>query len=137
MSKPLSVRAMAMVGALAACGRDPHLAGGPIDLSERPITIRFIQAVPSKGQTWELCFEFDLPRDSHRAGAIHATIVSSSGGRAAIRTPALDRRGESVVCQIGRVAPPESEAEGTVYEAVELYSEVPLRLRGIRGGSHS
>jgi hypothetical protein len=124
---------MAMVGILAACGRSPHLAGGPIDLSERPTTVRFVQPVPSQGQTWELCFEFDRPGDSHRAGTIHATLVSASGGRAAIRTPTLDRRGESVVCQIGSVAPPEPGGERIVYESVELSSDVPLRLRGIRG----
>lgn len=135
MGTQTKVLVIAMVGTLAACGRTPHLAGGPIDLSERPTRVRFLQPLPSQGQTWELCFEFDRPRHSHRAGAIHATLVSSSGGRAAILTTELDRRGESVVCQIGRVAPPEPNAERTVYESVELYSDVPLRLRGLRGGS--
>ena len=135
MRAPASVVVMSLIGLVAACGRPPLLTGGPIDLSERPATVRFIRPVSSPGQTWELCFEFDLPRESHRAGAIHATLVSSSGGRAAIRTPTLDRRGESMVCQIGPVWP--SGTERTNYESVELYSDVPLRLRGIRGGSRS
>jgi hypothetical protein len=125
---------LAMIGTVTACGRSPLLAGGPIDLSEHPTTLRFIQPVPLQGEVWELCFEFDQPGESHRASTIHATLVSSTGGRAAIRAPTLDRRGESTVCQIGHVTA-EPGTESTVYEAVELYSDVPLRLLAIRGGS--
>lgn len=125
---------IAIIGSVAGCGRPPNLADGPIDLTERPTTVRFIQPVPSYGQTWELCFEFDLPGDSHHAATIHATLVSSSGSRVAISAQTLDRRGESTVCQIGQLAKAQPEATVTAYESVELYSDVPLRLRGIRGG---
>jgi hypothetical protein len=126
---------VALIATLAGCARSPHLADGPIDLSPNPTTVRFVQPVTSYGQAWELCFEFDLPGDSQRAAAIHARLVSSSGDRVEIRMPALDRRGESTVCQIGQLAVRQPTPAGVVYEAVELYSDVPVRLRGIRGGS--
>ena len=124
----------ALIGGVAACGRPPHLSGGPIDLSERPTIVRFDQPVPSYGHTWELCFEFERPRDSHRAATIHAILVSRSGSREPIHNPTLDRRGESTVCQIGQVTPSRTGSEEATYESVELYSDVPLRLRGLRGG---
>ena len=127
---------MALIGGVAACGRPPHLAAGPIDLSERPTLVRFDQPVPSYGHTWELCFEFERPGDSHRAATIHATLVSRSGSREPIRDPTLDRRGESTVCQIGHVTPSREGSEQATYESVELSSDVPLRLRSLRGGSH-
>ena len=135
MGTRVRVAVVVMIGTVTGCGRPPLLAVGPIDLSERPATVRFIQPVPLHGRSWELCFEFDRPRDSHRAAAIHATLVSSSERRSEIRTPTLDRRGESTVCQIGQVGPPGPGTEETVYDSVELYSDVPLRLRGIRGGA--
>ncbi len=136
MGNPAGVVLLALIGTVAGCGRAPHLADGPIDLSERPTTVRFDEPVTSHGETWELCFEFDLPGASHRAATIHATLVSLTGHRTPIRTPTLDRRGESTVCQIGHVGMPQLN-EAIVYESVELYSEVPMRLRGIRGGSRS
>ena len=128
---------MALIGSVAGCGRPPKLADGPIELSERPTTVRFVQPVPSDGQTWELCFEFDLPGASHQAATIQATLVSPSGSRAPIHRQTLDRRGESTVCHIGSVATPQPETAGAVFESVELTSGVRLRLRGIRGGSRS
>jgi hypothetical protein len=124
---------LVLMGTAAGCSRLPRLAEGPIDLSQRPTVVRFVQPVTSSGQTWELCFEFDRPGDSHRAATIHATLMTSSGDRAPLRAPTLDRKGESTVCQIGPVGPTTSDAR-TVYESVELDSEAPLRLRGIRGG---
>jgi hypothetical protein len=137
MGKPGNVLLTMLLGSLTACSRPPLLAGGPIALSERPTTVHFMQPVLSNGHTWELCFEFELPGDSHRAATIHATLVSSSGSRATIRTPTLDRRGESTVCQFGQVTPAESGTEGSIYKSVELYADGPLNLRGIRGGSRS
>ncbi len=137
MRKAATVFVIAIIGSLAGCDRPPVLVDGPIDLTERPSTVYFVQPVPSYGQTWELCFEFDLPGDSHHAATIHATLVSVSGSRATISTPTLDRRGETTACQIGQLAEAQPEATGIAYEAVELYSAVPLRLRGIRGGSRS
>jgi hypothetical protein len=121
--------------ALSACGRAPHLAGGSIDLTGQPTTVRFHEPVVASGSTWELCFEFDLPRDSHRAAAIDAVLLSPSGARVALRQPALDRRGEATVCQIAPLPPPSSGSQPPVYEAVELRSDSPVRVRGIRGGS--
>jgi hypothetical protein len=66
MRKAATVFSTALIGSLAGCGRPPILVNGPIDLTERPSTVRFIQAVPSYGRTWELCFEFDLPRPSRK-----------------------------------------------------------------------
>ena len=137
MRKAATVLVIAFIGSSASCGRLPNLVDGPIDLSERPLAVRFVQPVPSHGQTWELCFEFDRPGGSHHAETIQATLVSSSGSRATMRTPTLDRRGESTVCQIGQLAGAQPEATGAAYESVELRSAVPLRLRGIRGGSRS
>ena len=61
MRKTGSIVFIALIGSAAGCGRPPNLANGPIDLTERPTTVRFIQPVSSSGHTWELCFEFDLP----------------------------------------------------------------------------
>jgi hypothetical protein len=123
-----------LLGCVAGCGRPPDLAHGPIDLTDRPTTVRFVHPVSWSGESWELCFEFDLPGDSHHAATIHATLVSSSGSRAEMSTPRLDRRGESTVCQFGQLAGAKPEATAVAYDAVELSSKVPLRLRGIRGG---
>ena len=70
----------------------------------------------------------------HRAATVHAILVSRSGSREPIRDPTLDRRGESTVCQIGHVTPSRTDSEKATYESVELSSDVPLRLRGLRGG---
>jgi hypothetical protein len=135
MSARARILLVAVIGTVPACGRPPLLAAGPIDLSERPVTVRFLEPVSSDGRSWELCFEFDPPGDSHRAAQIHTTLVSSSGHRAAVSTPTLDRRGESIVCQLGHRVPPEPGAEGVRYESAELRSDVALRVRAIRGGS--
>jgi hypothetical protein len=124
----------ALIGSAEGCGRPPKLADGPIELSEGPTTVRFVQPVAAHGQSWEICFEFQLPGASHHAASIRSVLVSASGDRAPIRTETLDRRGESTVCQIGSTDRQQSEA-GAVYEFVELSSDVRLRLRGIRRGS--
>ena len=95
----------------------------------------------SSGLLWELCFEFDVPGDRHEAGRIHAVLLSTSGQRYPLVEIKLDRRGERVVCQIGRVAAIEpgqgaaSQEQLVTHQAVELSTDVPLRLRGLRGGS--
>lgn len=139
-AKPVESRAtmslllLTLLGGVSGCGRSPTLAKGPIDVSGHPTIVRFVQPVESQAPAWELCFEFDLPRDSHHAGSIRATLVSPSGARAPIRSPSLDRRGESTVCQIGEVATSAEATANAVFDSVELQSEIPLRLRGIRGG---
>ena len=135
------VLGLAFLLTVSGCSRSPHLAGGPIELKEEPTVVRFERPVRSSGFLWEMCFEFDLPRDSHEAGRIHPVLLSTSGQRYPLVESKLDRRGERVVCQIGRVAaivPGEgaaSQEQLITYEAAELSADVPLRLRGLRGGS--
>ena len=121
---------LVLILAASGCGRSPRLASGPIDLTPSPTLVRFTQPVTSQGPTWELCFEFDVPGDSHGAGGIHATLLDGAGGRAELTGVTLDRRGESRVCQVGHV--PQA-----TYEAVELSADRPLTVHGLRGGSHS
>lgn len=137
MRRSTPVFFFALIGSAAGCGRPPHLVDGPIDVTQSPTIVRFVQPAPSHGEYWELCFEFERPGGSHSAAAIHATLLSSSGSRAVISPLTLDRRGESTVCQFGPVARAQPESRATAYEALEIYSDVPLRLRGIRGRSRS
>lgn len=123
------------------CSRSPRLADGPIDVKQQPTVIQFETPVRPTGPTWEMCFEFANPGDSRHAGRIHTVLISTTGGRYTPSDAKLDRRGEAMVCQVGRVIGVPPVAEGTVhvdsivYEAVELSSDVSLRLRSIRGGS--
>jgi len=129
--------ACAAVVAMMACDSGPRLADGPIDITEGPKMVRFHRPVEASGLSWELCFEFDLPGDSHSASAIEVALVSSSGGRFPLIDPTLDRRGESIVCQItGLPATVPGEAP-EVYDGVVLSSSVPIRLRGLSGGPSS
>ena len=125
------VLASAVIG---ACARSPRLAGGPIEVGATPVLVRFDQPVTSKGPVRELCLEFDLPGDSHRAAAIEAALISAAGERVTFRGTELDRRGESMVCQIVEPEAGVVDAEPTSYVGVELRSDSPVRLRGIRGG---
>ena len=132
--------AVAFVVTASGCSRSPLLASGPIDVKASPTLVRFEHPVTSSGPMWETCFEFDLPGDSHEADRIHAVLLTTSGQRRALVDARLDRRGESHVCQLGRLAaiPPNGSLEpqqSVAYEAIELSADVPLRLRGIRGGS--
>ena len=123
---------LAALVAATACARPPLLVGTPLELTGSPALVRLDRPVAATGPGWELCFEFDLPGDSHGAGDITAVLVGTSGQRHRIVDAELDRRGESVVCQLGRV---EALDPGEVVEAIELTAAEPLRLRQIRGGS--
>lgn len=135
--------AVAVLLTVSSCSRSPELARGPIELGDSPTVVRIDQPVPSSGSAWEICFEFDRPRDSHEADRIHAVLLTREGQRHELVETKLDRRGESVVCQMGRVAPIQTGFEATPHEqsvtyvAIELSLSAggPLRLRGIRGGS--
>lgn len=87
----------------------------------------------------EICYEFSLPRESHDASRIAGVLIAASGQRYALTEVTLDRRGESIVCQIGRPIPVRSPppgapaAGGIVLEAIELSADVPLGVRGLRG----
>lgn len=137
MSGALRRGALALfaVGA-AACSRPPLLVAGAIELTDRPTTARFIRPVQANGAVWELCFEFDLPRDSLHASAIRVTLMSAAG-RAPLQDVELDRRGEATVCQIGRVADAAQGAPPLTYEGIELQADEIVQIRGIRGGSRS
>jgi len=132
---------MVVLVGLGGCSAPPHLADGPLNLEEVPTVTRFERPVRSVGPIWELCFEFDIPGDSHEVGRIHAALVATTGQRYGLEKSVLDRRGEAVVCRIGQPRPiapadPTSTApEPIEYEGVELSSDVPLTLRALRGGS--
>jgi hypothetical protein len=113
------------------CSRPALLASGPIDVDRSPHVVRFERPIPASGPRWELCFEFGRPGDSHKAGDIQAVLLTPSGRRQPFVDVELDRRGESVVCQIGRV----DTGEEVVFASVELIAPGPVRLRGLRGGS--
>lgn len=109
----------------------PRLARGPIEVTAAPVTLRFEAPVTASGDAWELCFEFDLPRDSDRAGRIEVVLLTRDGARHAFEDVGHDRRGERLVCRTGRIA----AAPGPrTFEAVELRADAPLRLRGLGGG---
>jgi hypothetical protein len=131
----LIARALLMVVGLAACGRPPHLVDGPLEVSGQAMTFRLDRPAPAGGPLWELCFEFDTPRDSHRAGDIQATLLSAAWERAVLDQPSLDRRGESTVCQVGRLESCTLNSSPVSFQGLELESETTLPLRGIRGGS--
>jgi hypothetical protein len=126
------VPVLIVLWATIACTRSELLVGGPVDLTKSPIVARFDKPVQSTGPRWELCFEFNIPGDSRSADGIQAVLLATSGQRRTLVDAELDRRGESVVCQLGRIEPQDRE----VFEAVELTSPVDLHLRGIRGGSY-
>ena len=128
---------LAAVIALAGCARLPQLATGPIDLGPSPTMVRFEGAVRAALDDFTLCYEFRLPRESEEAGRIVATFVTPSQRRYTFTTSELDRRGEFVVCRIGRVVPASGLPAGEPpqsFTAVELRADTPLRLRGLRGG---
>ena len=124
----------------SACSNLPLLVETPMQLSESPTVARLSNPVHTTGGAVTLCFEFHPPGDSHAAGGISATLLDASGGRYRLVNPALDRRGESLVCQVGSLealgagggtAPPDR----VVLEAIELSATTPVRVRAIRGGS--
>lgn len=127
----------------SGCSRPPHLARGPFDVKETPTVIRFDETARSSGPIWEMCFEFAHQRDSRNAGEIRTVLLSTSGRRYTLADVHLDRRGEAMVSQVGRVVAVEprvggvSESDAILFEAVELSSDVPVGLRALRGGSRS
>ena len=113
---------------LLSCSRPEHLARGPIELGLEPEVVRFEAPLTSTGPGWEICFEFRIPGDSHVAERIEVRLVDAGGVRHSLSESRLDRRGESVVCRLGKT--------GAVEPIVgaELSSPVPIVLRGLRGG---
>jgi hypothetical protein len=121
----------------SACARLPHLASGPIDVGPAPTAVRFDAAVRAALDDFTLCYEFRLPRESEDARRIVATLVTPSKQRFTFDGAGLDRRGEFVVCRIGRVvaAPGNAAADKPqIFTGVELRADTPLRLCGLRGG---
>ena len=121
-----------LAAATTSCDRPRLIAAGPIPLSKRPVVLRFAPPIPSARATWELCFEFYRPRDSHGASGIQATILDASGRRFPMREPARDRRGESLVCLVGPVAA--EDGAPPVPDRLELVALTPMRIRSLRGG---
>ena len=125
--------AVVIGGALSmasGCSRSALLVSQSLEVTPSPRTVRFERAVPSRGPRWELCFEFELPGDSRKTKDINAVLLTTSGQRHRLADVQMDRRGESVVCQIGRV-----DGEDAVFEAVELTASERVRVRQLRGGS--
>ncbi len=136
----LGFRAVAVL-ALSGCSWSPSLVDTPFVIKETPAIVRFDQPVASSGPAWELCYEFRFSGDSHQAGRIQAALVATSGRRYRFVESELDRRGEAIVCRVGRLAPadangPSPTVSGPIeYEGVEVSCEIPLSVRGLRGGS--
>jgi hypothetical protein len=119
------------LGAVGCAPPAPRLARGPIEVTATPVTVRFEAPVTTAGTAWELCFEFDLPRDSDRAGGIQVVLLTRDGGRHVFEDVGHDRRGERLVCRTGRI--PASPGPRT-FEAVELRSDAAVHLRWLGGG---
>ena len=135
------VALLTVSGVVVGCSRPPRLVG-EVEVTASPIVARFEQPVPTGGPAWELCFEFDLPRDSHAAEGIQAVLLTAAGGRHRLAEPTLDRRGEANVCQVGRMVAQEpgdatAGEPSIVFEAIEVSAATPMRLRAIRGGSRT
>lgn len=135
------VALLTVFGLPVGCSRPPLLVGA-LEVTATPTVARFEQPVPAAGPEWELCFEFDLPGDSHAADGIQAVLLTAAGGRYRLAEATLDRRGEANVCQVGRVVAQEpgdaTAAEPAIqFEAIEASAPTPMRLRAIRGGSRS
>ena len=94
----------------SGCSPLPRLADGSLDLGNAPTVVRFEQPVRAQGPGWEFSFEFDRPADSDHAAGIHATLLTSEGDRYALTGVRLDRRGERLVSQIGRLVTDEAAA---------------------------
>jgi hypothetical protein len=95
--------------------------------------------VRAGGENWEICFEFDIPRESYAAGRIGVTLIGSKSEHVQVGDIHLDRRGEAVVCQVGRLtavspAMTREQIADVVFETAALSAPATLRLRGIRGG---
>lgn len=137
---PLNIeRSWTLAAALlsvSGCSRSPLQAQGPIDVAGTPVVVQFDRPFASTGGDCDLRLEFDRPGDSRHARSIHAVLVTSEGRRDTLTGVRLDRRGENVVSLIGRPGPAAAgDQEQRSYRALELRSEVPLRLSGIRGSS--
>jgi hypothetical protein len=119
----------ALLGSLG-CSVSPVLVGHPVEVTHSGAFARFEQAVPASVAQWEICLEFDQPGDSHLAEEIAIALHGTSGKRHPLGDVRLDRRGESVVCQIGHLETLGSERG---LEAIDLSSPKRLRIRRIRG----
>lgn len=118
--------------AFPGCERAPHLASGPFDIGPQPQRVQFDSPVSAAGENWEICFEFDIPGDSHRTRSIEVTLLTVDDRAYQLDVSSLDRRGESTVCLIGRV---DGLEPGVLIEAVDLVAPTPLRVRHLGGGN--
>lgn len=138
MTKPVGLLLCALLVG-AACSRPPLLVAGPIEITPQRTSVRLAQPVRADGEDWEICFEFDVPGESYAAGQIGVTLIGNQGEHFELDDIDLDRRGEAVVCQLGRLAAVSPAMAGepvanVVFETAELSAPAALRLHGIRGG---
>ncbi|MDH4132072.1 MAG: hypothetical protein OEV95_09735 [Gemmatimonadota bacterium] len=105
-----------------------------VEVTSRANEIPFLGPVPVRGPRRGLGFDFQPPGESHKASRIHAVLVAANGRRDTLRSPSFDRRGEARVRLMARE--PEAtvltEPPGTRYRAVELWSDIPVRIRTVR-----
>jgi hypothetical protein len=122
---------------LLGCSRMQTVARSPIDIGPAPAEVLFGEPVSARGPHRDLCFEFEHAGDSDLASTIRVTLVTTDGRKEPL-TGELDRRGEALVALVGDVVAPSGERQevtATEYRGVELSSERPMRLRGLRWAS--
>jgi hypothetical protein len=121
---------------LLACDDAGTFLAGPVRVSDEPMVVTFLGPVPVSGPRRELCFEFETPGESRKAGALLAVLITEEERRDTLHTPRIDRRGEARVCLVP--VPPASRDElqrlkGTRYRAVELSTAgAPVGVRQLR-----
>jgi hypothetical protein len=140
MTQPAGVLLCTLLVGAAACSRPPILVAGPIELTPERTVARLAQPLRARSENWEICFEFDIPGESYAAASIRVTLIGNKGEHFDLADVDLDRRGEAVVCQVGRLAAvsPAMAREpvaDVVFDSAELSAPAALRLRGIRGGA--
>ncbi len=118
----------------AACGSSGTVVASSVEVTPHGAETLFLGPVPVSGPRRELCFDFDPPGESRNADQIHAVLVAMGGRRDTLTDPIVDRRGETRVCLVAREPSTTELAQlpGTRYRSVELWSNVPVRIRTVR-----
>jgi hypothetical protein len=129
-----------LILAASACSRPPLLVAGPIEITPQRTIVRLAQPARAAGENWEICFEFDIPAESYAAGQIGVMLIGDRGQQVELDVIDLDRRGEAIVCQVGRLVAVSPAMAGepvadVVFATAELSAPAALWLRGIRGGA--
>jgi hypothetical protein len=118
----------------AACRGTGAVVAGPVDITSTPQQVTFLGPVPVAGLRRELCFDFDPPGESHKAGQLQAVLIATDGRRDSLIVARIDRRGEARVCLIAADPAPTQQARlaATRYRAVELWAITDVHVRTLR-----